>query len=775
MNKTDFVSEVTSSMSIVTSSTAPPNASHPRQRIAQNFLLVWLDLSIDESRQDCQNTLAQFRSVVNDVNIFTNQDECIDFLTEVDDTKVFLIIETTIGQLLISLVHDIPQLDTIYILCENKFEHEQWTKDWAKIKGIHTDIESTCEALQLATKQCNQDSIVISFITVDEETTNSSLNQLEPSFMYTQIFKEILLEMEHDEQSVKILANYCRTFYNGNIRELNIIDEFERNYRSKSPIWWYTRECFTFQMLNRALRTLEGDTIIKMGSFIHDLHQHIQALHQEQVGSCLGKTFRVYRGQGLSTTDFEKLQKTKGVLMSFNNFLSTSKNHDVSLRFAKRASTKANMVGILFEMTIDPSISLTPFASIQGVSFYSREEEILFSMHSVFRVGEIIKIDSSSPLYQVNLKLTSDNDQQLRALTERIRKEVAGERGWTRLGLLLAKIGQFDKAEVLFNTLLEQTSDLGWKAVYYNNIGCINDHQGNYKKAIENYKKGLEIWRRIFPPDCAIFAAAYSNIGLLYDNMGEYSEALSFFKKGLEIDENYRPNHPDLAISYNNIGTVYRSMKDYSKALSFFEKALEIDRKFLPSNHPDFATSYNNIGLMYSYMSEYSKALPFCEKALEIQEKTLPITHPHLAICYDNIGEMYRKMREYPKALSFLEKALKIREKTLPPTHPYLAECYSKIGDLYMKMEEYSKAVASYNKALEIKAKIIPLNHLDLVIFYNNIGTAYANQRKYAKALPYLELAQNIWQRSLSSDHPYVKGVQTNIDYIKMKLKTNVQ
>jgi tetratricopeptide (TPR) repeat protein len=92
-----------------------------------------------------------------------------------------------------------------------------------------------------------------------------------------------------------------------------------------------------------------------------------------------------------------------------------------------------------------------------------------------------------------------------------------------------------------------------------------------------------------------------------------------------------------------------------------------------------------------------------------------------------------------------------------------------------MKMEEYSKAVASYNKALEIKAKIIPLNHLDLVIFYNNIGTAYANQRKYAKALPYLELAQNIWQRSLSSDHPYVKGVQTNIDYIKMKLKTNVQ
>ena len=392
-----------------------------------------------------------------------------------NDEKAFVIVSGSLGQHLVPNIHDMPQLDAIYIFCGNKSRHEQWTKEWIKIKGVHTDIKPICEALQQAAKQCNQDSIAVSFVTVSEGASSQNLNQLEPSFMYTQIFKEILLEMEHDEKSIKDLAIYCRKFYNDNMTELNIIDEFEHNYRSKSSIWWYTRECFTYQMLNRALRTLEGDTIINMGFFIRDLHQQIEELYQKQVSSYHGKSFTVYRGQGLLKTDFEKLLKTKGGLMSFNNFLSTSKKREVSLGFAKDALTKTNMVGILFKMTIDPSVSSAPFASIQDVSYFQTEEEILFSMHTVFRIGEINKIDNNNSLYQVDLKLTADDDQQLRTLTERIREEVVGETGWKRLGQLLVKLSQFDKAEELYNVLLEQTSDEGEKAIYYNQLGYIKD------------------------------------------------------------------------------------------------------------------------------------------------------------------------------------------------------------------------------------------------------------------------------------------------------------
>jgi len=78
-------------------------------------------------------------------------------------------------------------------------------------------------------------------------------------------------------------------------------------------------------MLNRALRLIEVDLIIKMGFFVRDLHNHIAELHTEQYGGHHhSNSFTIYRGQGLSQMDFGQLMKTQGGLLAFNNFLSTS-------------------------------------------------------------------------------------------------------------------------------------------------------------------------------------------------------------------------------------------------------------------------------------------------------------------------------------------------------------------------------------------------------------------------------------------------------------------
>ncbi|CAF4784395.1 unnamed protein product, partial [Rotaria sp. Silwood2] len=78
--------------------------------------------------------------------------------------------------------------------------------------------------------------------------------------------------------------------------------------------------------------------------------------------------FQVFRGQGLSVEDFEKMQITKGGLMSFNNFLSTSRDREISFKnFALPATDNPNSVGILFIMNIDTAISMkssTPFAEV---------------------------------------------------------------------------------------------------------------------------------------------------------------------------------------------------------------------------------------------------------------------------------------------------------------------------------------------------------------------------------------------------------------------------
>ncbi|CAF0746299.1 unnamed protein product [Adineta steineri] len=701
---------------------ASSNIRQPRQRMVQNYLLIWVDANIDQADKDCKNTLAQLKSVVNDVNLCTEPDQCIQTLNNVDNEQAFVITSGSLGQHLVPEIHGIPQLDAIYIFCSNKSRHEGWTQNWKKIKGIHTNIKDICKALQLAVKQCDQDTIAVSFLTINEMASTDNLNQLEPTFMYTQLFKEILLDIKYDRKAIKELAACCREAFAGNSVELQIIDKFEHDYDPKNAIWWYTRECFTYKMLNQALRLMDADIIINMGFFLRDVHQQIQQLHEQQVSSYGRKSFIVYRGQGLMKTDFEKLQKAKGGLMSFNNFLSTSKDEKVSRSFARRVSAEPNKVGILFIMSIDPCLKLTPFASIKEVSYFKAEEEILFSMHTVFRVNAIKQMENKIQLYQVELELTSDDDQQLRSLTDRIREETSGSTGWQKLGKLLLKIGQFNKAEELYNVLLEQTSDEGEKAHYYSQLEHVKRDQGDYEKAIWYYEQAIEIQQKTLPSNDPDLATSYNDIGLVYNNMGQYSKALSYYEKALEIYQKTLPsNHLDLATSYNNIGSVYDHMGENSKALSYYEKALEIKEKSLPSNHPSLATLYNNIGSVYDNMGQYSKALSFYEKTLEIFRKALPSNHPSLATSYNNIGGVYKKMGEYSKALSYHEKDLEISEKNLRSNHPSLATSYWCMGSLYENMKDYSKALSYYERALDIFQSAFSPTHPHIKSVKNSI------------------------------------------------------
>ena len=683
---------------------------HPPRRWTQNFHLLWLDASMEQSHEHCQKQLTQLRHIVNDVNLFTQQDECIDFLTDVDDRKAFLLVEGEMGQRIMPLIHDIPQLDAIYFLCRNTTSfYEPWTKAWKKVKGVDAEITSICKRLQQTTKQCDESLITVSFLALNEATSTENLDRLDPSFMYTQMLKEILLEIEYSEKSVKKFTDYCRF---GDYGSPITIDQFETGYHAELAIWWYTYPSFVYSLLNCALRLLNAGTIINMGFFIRDLNWQIEQLHQRQRSDYHDKPFVVYRGQALSATDFKKLCKSKGGLMSFNNFLSTSTDREVSLGYALAASTDEGKVGILFQISVDPSISAAPFATIREVSYFRTEEEILFSMHTVFRIADIKLMDSDNPFFEVDLHQTLDDDQQLRTLTELIRQETLDFTGWQRVGQLLLQIGQFNEAEELYSTLIEETTDEREKAHFYGQLGAAKDQQGEYEKSIWYYEKLIEICQRTLPPNHRSLAYSYNNMATVYSHKGDYSTALSFYEKTLEIDQKtLPPNRNDLATCYNNIGGVYYDMGAYSKAISVYERVVELCQEDLPLNRSSLGTTYNNMAAVYDSKGEYSTALSFYEKSIEIYEEILPPNHPDLATYYNNIGTTYCSMAVYSEALPFFEKALELCQKSLPPYHPVLAHSHNQIGAVYDNMGQYSEALSHSESALDIRQRSLPSHH----------------------------------------------------------------
>jgi tetratricopeptide (TPR) repeat protein len=737
------------------------NESHflrpSRPRFIQNFVLIWLDSNINDSNKDYQNSIVQLRRIVTAINTFTDTDECIDFLTEIKVEKVFMIVSDTFAKQLVSLIHDIHQLYSIYVFCGDTAKHEVWTNDWTKVKGFFTEIELICNLLKRNTQQCDHDLSPISIVS-PSDYLKPDLNELEPSFMYSQVLKEILLGIEHSPTAKGEFVRFCRDYYTDD-STLRVIDEFERDYDHLSVIWWYTRDCFIYTMLNRALRLQEINTILKMGFFMRDLHRQIEKLYKH-----LPEKLIIYRGQGLSNVDFEKMHTKVGGLLSFNSFLSTSTDRQVSLCYAESSREDHSQTGILFQISIDATATSTPFASVDTISYFQSENEILFSMHAIFRIDEMKEIDNR--LWEVQLILTNDNDEQLKILTDCVREETSGLTGLDRLGQLMMRMGESNRAEEVYRILLETISatDAIHLSTVYNQLGWIKNSKGNFKEALWFYQKTIEIIEKMIPFGHFKLALIYNNVGFVHSNMGDYSSALSFYQKALQIlEKQIPPNHSQLALIYNNIGGVHNSMEDYSSALSFYQKTLEIMEKILPFNHPHLAQIYNNIGTLHERMGHYSSALAFVQKAIVIREKFLPPNHPDLAETYNNIGKLHDNLGDYLNALSFHQKAFEIRQKSLPPDHPDLAQTYNNIGSAYHNMGDYLNALPFYQKTLEIRQKSLPPDHPHLANVYNNIADLCKRVEDYSSALLYLQMALQIFEKSFPPNHPSLALAYNNI------------
>jgi hypothetical protein len=185
-----------------------------------------------------------------------------------------MIISGSLGQHIIPCVYEMSQVDSIFIYCENKKLHEQWVGDWPKVKGVFTEIAPICEVLKKAAEQCERNAIPISFMATGDIVANQKkLDQLDCSFMYTQILKDILSTINFEQMHIKEFIEHCREQFANIEEELMNVKRLEKEYQKHTSIWWYTSESFLYPMLNGALRLMNIDIIIKMEFFITDLQR----------------------------------------------------------------------------------------------------------------------------------------------------------------------------------------------------------------------------------------------------------------------------------------------------------------------------------------------------------------------------------------------------------------------------------------------------------------------------------------------------------------------
>ncbi|CAF1184209.1 unnamed protein product [Didymodactylos carnosus] len=123
----------------------------------------------------------------------------------------------------------------------------------------------------------------------------------------------------------------------------------------------------------------------------------------------------------MSLEELKKLT-TRG-LLSMNYFMSTSTEKKQALVFVDQALSPSQLnQGILSEMKVDVKSCYKPFHNIQNLSYLSSENEVLFSMGTVFRIQSIHETGSKS--WSIPLKLVDEGDQQLQILRNHMRKDI---------------------------------------------------------------------------------------------------------------------------------------------------------------------------------------------------------------------------------------------------------------------------------------------------------------------------------------------------------------
>lgn len=700
-----------------------------------NVIIILLDINSSSADEN------KLKNIVANVKTFTDADQCFHFLENMKNEKIFMILSDSFEQYFghfLNFIQDMEQVYSIYILCNQQGRYEQWSNQYKKLKGAFPDIENISERLNQDVDRC-KNNLIPNVVKRDK---------LDPSYIYMKLLLEVILKIHYDEEAKVVFIRYLREQSTNNNLHRQSIDRLEQSYTEHSPIWWYTAESYLYLILNKALRTLDTAVIIKMGFFIQDLYRQIELLYaQAQYTS----QRTVYRGQGLSLIDFDNMRSHLGGLLSFNYFISTTTDRDIASCFAESNQCNPNLVGVHFQIEIDPSICCIPFAAIDDVSYSSEpSSEFLFSVGSTFRIQAIEHLIEDG-IWQVNLVLTNDIDPELKYLIDYLRNEIEDDNALCSLALLMNKMGHYDEAQKIHSELFKIVPSF----MNDNKIGLMHQSMGNYSQALIYYEKVLENAQNLLPSDHSSLATIYNNIAATHQSTGDYSKSLLYFEKALEINQKVLPsNHLSLANLYNNIGDLYNSMGEYTKALSYYDRTLEIQRKSLPSGHPSLAITYNNIGLVHRSIGNYSIALFSYKKTLDIELHALQPNHPTFVTTYNNIGLAYSFLKDYPTALSYYEKALSIAQTISSSNKPSLALIYNNIGEINYSLKIYSSALSYYEKALEILQESSPVNHPELAAVYNNIGEVYRAEGNNSTALTYYEKTLDIEQNIFSSYHP---------------------
>lgn len=225
-----------------------------------------------------------------------------------------------------------------------------------------------------------------------------------------------------------------------------------------------------------------------------------------------------------------------------------------------------------------------------GQIMFLDEKEILDTAIQHHRIGDL---STAEKLYREALELNPENPTGLYLFSllacqvnqpviaeNYLKKSLSIENNpayYALMGEILYKKGDFLNAiEYLNSSIIHQPND---PQVYFNLGNCQLNTES--EKAVKNYEKAIQLGFKT--------EFIYHNLGIAYFMCDNYTKAIESYKKALEIK-------PDFVDSINNMGCIYyNNTGEVENAILQFEKGL----KLTAEGSPKYCMISHNLGKAY--------------------------------------------------------------------------------------------------------------------------------------------------------------------------------
>ena len=511
-----------SSVSAEPLSSKPKPSALQTLRIVENCLIVWL----------CDDThgTERLRQLGYELKVFGNIDTCIDFLAEIDDERVFLIVSSP--QPSLERFYALAQIEKIYL-----FNPTSSTST----AEIH-NMDSLYQQLQQDIELCESDLIALTTVPSSSQPSalSTDLTKQEASFLFGQTIKEVTHRLKFESRSKDVLVDFCRTHYANNPTPLSLIDTFANEYRPNRALWWLINPCFISRILNRVHRTHEIDIFYKMGFLLKQVNIQLSHLSEENATSMQNMS-TAYYGKTMPSDDFHALiENNEQGFLSFGSFLLTSTHSDTAVSAIRhRLALHPDTTGVMFEIHLDTRLSSqrSPFALLKDIS--TPNDQICFDFGSIFRITSVERITLDQiDLRRVSLTPIGDDDPQLVRLLASVRTDDVYANPLSFLGKLLMDMKEYRRAEQFFLGLLQDASirSQPQRSVrVHNGLAANYTHKGEHGKALEHYQQALRLALNYLPPDHVDLAPIYRCIGDSYFHQSDSNAAVRNYEKALEL------------------------------------------------------------------------------------------------------------------------------------------------------------------------------------------------------------------------------------------------